>query len=138
MNCDDIYKYLGLTVIVVLLLYIALKSLKFQANMIEGMSSASGTTSNTSTADLASAVKNNTNTIEDGLTITKYRRAYEDTIINLEASAGVAMINAIVKNAELISKDPTSVEAQKVIQDVNNLKTFRDSLNITMTVLDKL
>jgi hypothetical protein len=92
----------------------------------------------TSADDLAAAVKSNTDSIEDALTITKYRRSYEDTIINLEASAGVSMLSAIVKNAETISKDPTSTEAQKIIQSINALKAFKDSLNDTMVTLDKL
>ena len=46
MNSDNIYKYLGLAVIAVFVLYIVLKSLKFQANIIEGMATATaGTTS---------------------------------------------------------------------------------------------
>ena len=140
MNSDNIYKYLGLAVIAVYLLYIVIKSMKFQANIIEGMASASASASSgkTSTDNLASAVKSNTDTIEDALTITKYRRPYEDTLINLETSAGVSMLSAITKNAETISKDPTSVESQKIITIVNNLKAFKDSLNDTMSTLDKL
>tara|TARA_R110002072_G_scaffold216843_2_gene374369 strand:- start:128 stop:538 length:411 start_codon:yes stop_codon:yes gene_type:complete len=136
MNSDSIYKCLGLAVIVVYVLYIVLKSMKFQANIIEGMASSSAVA--TSADDLAAAVKSNTDSIEDALTITKYRRSYEDTIINLEASAGVSMLSAIVKNAETISKDPTSAEAQKIIQSINALKAFKDSLNDTMVTLDKL
>ena len=136
MNSDSIYKCLGLAVIVVYVLYIVLKSMKFQANIIEGMASSSAGT--TSADDLPAAVKSNTDSIEDALTITKYRRSYEDTIINLEASAGVSMLSAIVKNAETISKDPTSVEAQKIIESINSLKAFKDSLNDTMVTLDKL
>jgi|TARA_R110002073_G_scaffold88228_5_gene209467 hypothetical protein len=136
MNSDSIYKCLGLAVIVVYVLYIVLKSMKFQANIIEGMASSSAVA--TSADDLAAAVKSNTDSIEDALTITKYRRSYEDTIINLEASAGVSMLSAIVKNAETISKDPTSTEAQKIIQSINALKAFKDSLNDTMVTLDKL
>ena len=55
MNSDNIYKYLGLAVIAVLVLYIVLKSMKFQANIIEGMASASAGT--TSTDNILSAVK---------------------------------------------------------------------------------
>ena len=136
MNSDSIYKCLGLAVIVVYVLYIVLKSMKFQANIIEGMASSSAGA--TSADDLPAAVKSNTDNIEDALTITKYRRSYENTIINLESSAGVSMLSAIVKNAETISKDPTSAEAQKIIQSVNALKAFKDSLNDTMVTLDKL
>jgi hypothetical protein len=110
--------------------------MKFQANVIEGMASAAAGT--TSTDNLPSAVKSNTDTIEDALTITKYRRSYEDTLINLETSAGVSMLSAISKNAETISKDPTSVASQKIITTINNLKAFKDSLNDTMVTLDKL
>jgi len=136
MDSDNIYKYLGLAVIAVFVLYIVLKSMKFQANIIEGMASASAGT--TSTDDMPSAVKSNTDTIEDALTITKYRRTYEDTLINLETSASVSMLSAVTKNAETISKDPTSVESQKIITSINNLKAFKDSLNDTMSALDKL
>ena len=136
MDSDNIYKYLGLAVIAVFVLYIVLKSMKFQANIIEGMASSSAGT--TSTDNIPSAVKSNTDTIEDALTITKYRKVYEDTLINLETSASVSMLSAVTKNAETISKDPTSVESQKIITSINNLKAFKDSLNDTMSALDKL
>ena len=37
MNEDNIYKYLGLGVVAILAIYIGIKSLSFQAKLIEGM-----------------------------------------------------------------------------------------------------
>ena len=39
MELDNIYKYLGLTIVAIIALYIILKSLTFQSRVIEGLTS---------------------------------------------------------------------------------------------------
>ena len=173
MNKNDIMYYLGLVVTVCLFVYIVMKCMTLQMNIIEGAvggrsttdktddssaddttkksSSISGwfskeikkktpstnTTSNgTDKTNISSAVKSNTHTIEDRLLISKYRNSYEQTIINLESNVSFALLSAVVNNAESISKNPTSTDSQTMISNINNLKTFRSTLNDAMKVLD--
>ncbi len=171
MNKNDIIYYLGLVVTVCLFVYIVMKCMTLQMNIIEGAvggrsttdktddssaddttkkSSSGGgwfnkkiktpstnTTSNgTDKTNISSAVKSNTHTIEDRLLISKYRNSYEQTIINLESNVSFALLSAVVNNAESISKNPTSTDSQTMISNINNLKTFRSTLNDAMKVLD--
>jgi hypothetical protein len=173
MNKNDIIYYLGLVVTVCLFVYIVMKCMTLQMNIIEGaVGGRSTTTDNTddSSADdttkksssvsdwfskeskktpsinttsngtdktnISSAVKSNTNTIEDMLLVSKYRDSYEKTIINLESNVSFALLSAVVNNAESISKNPTSTDSQTMISNINNLKTFRSTLNDAMKVLD--
>jgi len=173
MNKNDIIYYLGLVVTVCLFVYIVMKCMTLQMNIIEGAvggrstttdktddSSAddttkksggmggwfskefkktpsTNTTSNgTDKTNISSAVKSNTHTIEDRLLISKYRNSYEQTIINLESNVSFALLSAVVNNAESISKNPTSTDSQTMISNINNLKTFRSTLNDAMKILD--
>ena len=121
----EMYQYLGLGLVVIFVTYIVLRTLNFQARVIEGAVGSMGT--GTDTEKIPDAVKANTNTIEDSLLVTKYRKVHEDTILNLEANASAAILATSLNNAELISKDPTSDAAQKLISKINSLKRFRDS-----------
>lgn len=131
----ETYQYLGLGVVIIIVTYIVLRTLNFQARVIEG---AVGSMGDTDTEKVPDAVKANTNTIEDSLLVPKYRKAHEDTILYLEANASAAILATSLNNAELISKDPTSEAAQKLIVKINNMKSFRDSLNDAMAYLDKV
>jgi len=132
MSTEEICKYLGFAVVVVVAMYVLLRSMRFQANIIESM--VSGGTDKDKVSD---AVKSNTHSIDDTLLISKYRTAYENTIIDLEANISSAIVQAVVTNAEAISKNPADPQVQTVITGINNLKTFLDTLNGTMVILDK-
>ena len=135
MEIDNIYKYLGLAIIIVLVAYIAIKSLTFQARLIEGMTSKENDVS-TDKDKKPDAIKANTTTILDGLLIDKYRPSYDDTIIELEENINATILAGILKNAESIAADPSSEKSQKFITAVNNLKTFKETLNDAMKYLD--
>jgi hypothetical protein len=133
---ENIYKYVGLAVIALFVLYIALKTMNFQASILEGMTTA--TTTNTPIAKLADAVKNNTNMVENKLLISKYRKSYEDIIIDLESNVNLSILYGLTTNAETISADPLSPASQTIITSINSLKAFKDTLNDSMQTLDKM
>ena len=140
MDSESLYKYLGLGVIIFLVLYFVLKSLTFQANIIETMAngaSSSSANDNTDKDKVPAAIKSNTNNVEDSLLITKYRKFYEDSIIDLDSNISTNILSVILNNAELISRDPGGDDAQKIINKVNTMKQFRDGLNDAMKTLDK-
>jgi len=136
MEIDTIYKYLGLAIIIVLVAYIAIKSLTFQARLIEGMASKENDDVSTDKDKKPDAIKANTTTILDGLLIDKYRPFYDDTIIELEENINATILAGILKNSESIASDPSSEKSQKFISAVNNLKMFKETLNDTMKYLD--
>lgn len=138
MNTDNIYKYVGLFIISLFIIYIVLRTLNFQVKLIEGM--ASGTSSSATPNDkekIADAISANTTFAEDSLLIGKYQKSYEDIIINLENNINFFMLGAIINNGETISKKPMDPASIALINSINSLKTFKDTLNDSMTFLDK-
>jgi hypothetical protein len=137
-NIENIYKYVGLAVIAFFTLYIVLKIMNLQVNILEGMTSNTSSSSNTTPMDkLADSIKNNTNMIENKLLISKYRKSYEDIIIDLETNINLYILSGLATNAETISANPLSPESQTIITSINAMKLFKDTLNDAMITLDK-
>lgn len=135
MDSDDIYKYLGLFVVVLFLVYVIINTMNFQLKMVEGFTDP--VASNTDKDKVPEAIKSNTTKVGDALLIDKYLRAYEDTIIDLDGNIDMYILDQVLKNAEAISSDPGSVANQAIITKINNAKTFSDALNHAIKVLDK-
>ena len=138
---EKIYKYVGLAIISLFVFYIIIRTLRFQANILEGMATSSTTTTDSTKTDkdkIADAVNTNTTTVEDALLVDKYKKSYEDTIINLENNINYFILGGIVNTAEIISKNPLVPDSQKIITGLNNLKMFKDTLNDSMSFLNKL
>ena len=131
-EADDLYRIVGLAFIILIVVAVGTKMLKYQAKIVEGM-----TSSSTDKDKIASAVSSNTDKLNDTLLPSKYRTSYEDTIINLEKAVGLALVSEVVNNAETISADPTTAAAQKAMASINTMETFRASLNQAMVILDK-
>lgn len=140
MEADDIYKYLGLLVVVVFVVYIVIKTMNFQVRMVEGFS-VSDTLNNanppTDKDKVPDAIKSNTNKISDALLTAKYLQAYEDTIIDLDTNIDMYILSQVLNNAEAISADPGSSSNQAIITKINNAKNFSDALNHAIKTLDK-
>ena len=137
METDEIYKYVGIFLVVIILLYIMFKLLKLQSNVSEGLTSMKNSESNTDKDKVPEVIKSNTTQTEDGLLVDKYLKAYEDTILELDSNIDMFILNQILANAEQISADPGSVENQQLLTKINTAKNFKDALNRAIKVLDK-
>ena len=144
---DKLYKYIGLGVVGIVLLYIILRTLKFQLNIVEGLTSSSSSSSSSASAPVGTntdvintpmAIDNNSTMVEDTLLINKYQKSYEDTIIALDKSVDFSILQTVLTNAESISANPTSNDSMQTITMVNNLKQFKDSLNEAMTFMNSI
>ena len=135
---DKLYKYIGLGVIGFILLYIILRTLKFQLNIVEGLTSSTTAPSNTDVTNIPIAINNNSTMIEDTLLINKYQKSYEDMIIALDKSVDLNILQTILTNAETISTNPTSSDSIQTITTINNLKQFKDSLNEAMSFMNSI
>jgi hypothetical protein len=135
MNSQDLYSVVGCLFIVIVLVAIGSNILKHQKRVVEGM--ATGTATTTDKDKISVAVKSSGDKIADSVLVSKYRRSYEDTIIELEHVTNLAMIKAVSDNAEAIANDPSSAAAQRAMESINTMDAFRKSLNTTMLALDK-
>lgn len=84
---------------------------------------------------IADTITANTNTIDDNLIISKYRKDYENMIVDLDSCMDSAILSEVLNNAETISEDPS--KAIESIQKINAMKEFKDTLDLSMQVLDK-
>jgi hypothetical protein len=80
-------------------------------------------------------IEGSRNEVEDRMLISKYRKSYEDTIIELDDVISMTILSEVCENAEKIAKNPTGSSA--MIRKINDLKTFKDTLNEAMKTLDK-
>ena len=134
MQADSIYKYVGIFVISLFFLFIIVRTLNFQAKVLEGLT----TGSTTEKSNIPEAINANTTTLEDSLLLSKYKKNYEDIIINLENNVNFNILNGIVSNAETLSKNPMDPTALQMVASMNSLKTFKDTLNDAMAFLNKI
>lgn len=138
MNSDSIYKYVGLFVVSIFVIYIVFRTLNFQAKIIEGMATGTSTTDTPNDKDkIADAIASNSTIAEDSLLISKYQKSYEDIIINLESNINFFILGAIINSGEMISKKPMDPASINIINSINSLKAYKDTLNDAMTFLDK-
>jgi len=131
-SMNEWYKFVGLAIVLYVILCLILKSYSYQKKVVENMTSTS-----TAKDSISGVVSSNSDVIGDALLISKYRSDYEDTIINLEKAVGLGLLSEVINNAETISKDPVSTDSITAINNINSLRTFRESLNTSMIILDK-
>ena len=106
-------------------------------NMIEGLTNEGGTTSRNgeagSAASYSDGIKAQVVKIQDELLVSKYRKDYENTIINMDDLVGTMMIKQI-QNMTIGVSDPKSLMLS--LNNLNTLKSAKESLNVAMKHLD--
>jgi hypothetical protein len=141
MNQDEILKIFGIMV-VCFFIYMTFKMFSLQTRVFEGLtnpdeivssstSSSSGESANA--ISYASSIKSRVIKLQDELLISKYKKDYEDVIINLDDYIGCLMIK-LTLNMNLTGDLDSNIKA---IEKLNILKNSKDSLNATMAFLDK-
>ena len=113
-----------------------------QTTVIEGLTNGSVSADTTTTpssgeagtaASYAAAIKAQSVKLQDELLIAKYRKDYEAAIINLDDYIGYLMIKQSL-NMKPAGDIKSNLDA---INALNILKSAKESLNATMTFLDK-
>ena len=145
MKQDEFFKIVGILIVSFFIIYMVVKMFKLQATVLEGLTNgsddsiSSSSTSNVTNgeagtaASYAATIKAQTVKLQDELLISKYRKDYETVIINLDDYIGYLMIKQVLN-----MKVTDNLQANMIsINNLNNLKSAKDSLNSTMTFLDK-
>ena len=150
MNQDEFFKIVGILIVSFFIIYMVVKMFHLQTSVIEGLTNADGTiisgsdalSSDTTVpssgeagtaASYAAAVKAQVVKLQDELLVSKYRKDYEAAIINLDDYVGYLMIKQTL-NMKLNGDIKANIEA---INNLNILKSSKESLNSTMAFLDK-
>jgi hypothetical protein len=155
MNFDNMYRYLAITTVILIIVYIGFKGLTFQKNLIEGMTGNQSTNTTTTvggsveTANFldnvagksADSIKVQNDKLVDVIAMDKYRTDYENLLIALDEYTKNMILSRVVSIGGKISALPRgSVINKAIVEDIisaNSLKTFIDTLNSTMTFIDK-
>jgi hypothetical protein len=143
MHQDEFFKIVGILIVCFFIIYMVVKMFHLQTSVIEGLTNGSDNT-NTSTVTPASgeagtatsyaaAIKAQSVKLQDELLIAKYRKDYEAAIINLDDYIGYLMIKQSL-NMKPAGDIKSNLDA---INALNILKSAKESLNATMTFLDK-
>lgn len=143
MKQDEFFKIIGIVIVCFFIIYMAMKMLQLQTNVIEGLTNPDGTINTSSTppssgeagsaASYAAAIKSQVVKLQDELLIAKYRKEYESVIINLDDYIGYMMIKQTL-NMKFNGDTKSNIEA---INNLNIMKNAKESLNSTMAFLDK-
>jgi len=143
MKQDEFFKIIGIIIVCFFIIYMAIKMFQLQTKVIEGLTNADGTINTSSTppssgeagtaASYAAAIKAQVVKLQDELLIAKYRKDYEAAIINLDDYIGFLMLKQTL-NVKIDGDMKSKIEA---VNNLNILKSAKDSLNVTMTFLDK-
>ena len=149
---ENIYRYLGLGVVILVALYILIKTLTFQGKIIEGLTNSTEATSeptssaeisllNTVTSKSTEGITAQNNKLQDILALDKYRTDYENLIIALEDYANVMMFAKVVgigaKISTLSNGQPVTNGIIEDMEKANKLKEFISTLNASMSYIDK-
>ena len=137
MKQDEFFKIIGIVIVSFFIIYMAIKMFQLQTSVIEGLTNESSVTPTSGEAgtatSYAASIKAQVVKLQDELLVAKYRKDYESAIINLDDYIGYMMIKQSL-NMKLDGDMKSNIEA---LNNLNILKTSKDSLNATMTFLDK-
>lgn len=133
MKQDDFFKIIGIIIVSFFIIYMVVKMFQLQSNVIEGLTNPDTTEEAGSASTYAANIKSQIVKLQDKLLISKYRKDYEAAIINLDDYIGYLMIQQVL-NMKLGNDMKTNIDT---INALNILKNSKESLNATMTFLDK-
>jgi CBS-domain-containing membrane protein len=157
MNIEDLYTYIG-CVIILVLIYLIYKTLN-QKTTPEGFmgmfKDTDGTKTDTKTDTTPEAtdsddpsvkrieenvkrIVDETNTIIKKMNLVKYRSHWEDLIVAMEDRISSVSLQALSPVGDMLKTDPNSDRFGTIIDKLNQLNKFRETLKDNMRYLDGL
>jgi hypothetical protein len=133
-------------IFLIILAYLSMHSIKMYSNVFEGLENNSSTTSSTNSkstsatgiaagaASFADAIKSATTKINDTTLISKYRKDYENIVINAEECVNASMFSALIMS-------PLGPDGNVTVQTLTAIKNMNDSkvaLNEIMKYIDSV
>ena len=145
MDEQDFFKIIGFIVFGMFIIYYVVKCLHLQTSIIEGLTnegdkpdtvkSETPPTGAAGNAEkYAATIKSLTINMQDQFLIPKYRKDYENAIINLDDFVSMLMLKQALSLKLNESNPKANVE---VLASLVTLKSSKDALNSIMTFIDK-
>jgi hypothetical protein len=138
MDMNELYKYLGMFIIGIFLLFIMFNGFRFQNMVLSSLMSDNVVEKENfeNINKVSDELDSNTKETLDPVLIKEYEKDYEKLLHKLDSNISTAIIKNIKENAEGLSKNHMSEPTQDIIVKINNLKNFKDTLNTAQTILD--
>ena len=137
MKQDEFFKIIGIIIVSFFIIYMVIKMFQLQTKVVEGLTNADTTNKSSgeagTSASYAATIKSQTVKLQDELLISKYRKDYETVIINLDDYIGYLMLKQILN----ISPSGDLKSDIELLNNLNTMKLAKESLNSTMSFLDK-
>ena len=148
---DHWLKIIGFLVVLTLFYYFATGALKIQNNLLEGFVKMTDTTSKTtesgepstnagiagSSGNVANAIGEQTIKMQDTFLIKKYRKNYENLIINADEYVSYLMLDNLLKLKTDDSEDSKNTNIA-ILDNINKLSASKTSLNGIMKFVDSV
>jgi hypothetical protein len=136
---EDLLKVIGLVVVTAFIIFMIVKSLKLQKNVLEGLTNNSGGSSVSgiagAAANYAAAIQAQSVQIQDALLISKYRSDYETVIINMDTYLNLLIMQGFLN---LNTNSSTASANLDAINSINSLYSVKQALNGSMKFIDGL
>ena len=132
----EFIKTIGILIFAFMTVYVIITLFQPKNNTIEGLTNNELTSSKGeagSAASYSDGIKAQVVKIQDELLVSKYRKDYENTIIHLDDLVGTMMIKQI-QNMTVGGSDPKALMSS--LNNLNTLKSAKESLNVAMKFLD--
>jgi hypothetical protein len=132
---SEFIKTIGVLFIAFITIYIIITLTQPKNSIsIEGMENVSSSSGEAgSAASYSDSIKAQVTKIQDELLVSKYRKDYENTIIHMDDLVGTMMIKQI-QNMTVGGSDSKALMSS--LNNLNTLKSAKESLNIAMKYLD--
>ena len=132
---EDLWKIIGVLIVGIFIIYLIFNIFSVKQHTVEGLENASASTNGEAAmaANYAAAIKAQTVQIEDALLINKYRKDYENVIINMDDYLSTLMLKTML-DIDITKDTKTIVES---LSQMNTLSAAKKSLNETMIFVDK-
>ena len=128
---SHVFQYLGCAIVVIVALYIVMSLFNYQVSIVEGLTNLSSNSEN-----IAAKIKADTTQTLDSLLIDKYRNNYEDIILNMHEWCDAQILSTIV-SGKIDLADKNWIKILQNIKNINDIESFKTSLNKTMKYLDE-
>ena len=88
--------------------------------------------------NLVDEIKGSTERMKDQMNVKKYRKDWENIIIALEDGINTQILSSLPHMAQQLEKSSNDEELTEMAKKLNNMNTFRNTLNDSMKFLDGL
>lgn len=139
MTQEDILMYIGMIVVAFFVLYMIARFAKIQRNVVEGLTN--NKNSDKSMIDVMAEgnikeLKSLNQKLDDSLRIDKYRKDYEDMLIDLDDYINGVLLREIAFLSNDIKDTKETNQMIETIPRLNELYKFKENLNTTMDYID--